>query len=145
PTERLESKGLVITAVTTSGAWEHASLTLTPNAEMCGRLAVGTRSNYGTCPHGIIDVRLPYLTATALDQWLPHPLYADQNIEEISRRITELEDGYSDFIVRSVWHAEMNSLNQTIRDYQTTVDGVEDTIIQLQNSDVITRGREVID
>src|SRR5699024_1317295 len=33
-TERLESRGLVITGLTTSGAWEHASLTLTPNAEM---------------------------------------------------------------------------------------------------------------
>src|SRR5699024_1362635 len=77
--------------------------------------------------------------------WLPHPLDANQNIEEISRRITELEDGYSDFIVRSVWDAEMNSLNQTIRDYQTTVDGVEDTIIQLENSELITRGREVLD
>src|SRR5699024_4528056 len=144
-TERLESRGLVITGLTTSGAWEHASLTLTPNAEMSGRLAIGTRRDYGTSPDGIIDVRLPYLTATDHDQWLPHPLDANQNIEEISRRITELEDGYSDFIVRSVWDAEMNSLNQTIRDYQTTVDGVEDTIIQLQDSEVITRGREVID
>src|SRR5699024_2913636 len=144
-TERLESRGLVITGLTTSGAWEHASLTFTPNAEMSGRFAIGTRRNYGTSPDGIIDVRLPYLTTTAHDQWLPHPLDVNQNIEEISMPMTDIEDGYSDFIVRSVWDAEMNSMTQTIRDYQTTVDGVEDTIIQLENSELITRGREVLD
>src|SRR5699024_7454741 len=67
-TERLESRGLTITGLTTSGAWEHASMTLSPNAEMSGRLAIGTRQSYGTSPNGTIDVRLPYLTATAHDQ-----------------------------------------------------------------------------
>src|SRR5699024_117795 len=81
-TERLESRGLVITGLTTSGAWEHASLTLTPNAEMSGRLAIGTRKNYGTSPDGIIDERLTYLTATNNDQWLPQPLDANKKNKE---------------------------------------------------------------
>src|SRR5699024_5723468 len=144
-TERLENRGLFIGNLTTSGAWEHASMTLKPNAEMSGRLALGTRQSHGTSPEGIIDVRLPYLTTTAHDQWLPHPLDANQNIEEISSRITQLEDGYSEFIVRSEGYAEMNALTQTVRDYQTTVDGVEDIIIQLENSELISRGREVLD
>src|SRR5699024_12623128 len=53
-TERLESRGLTITGLTTSGAWEHASMTLSPNAEMSGRLAIGTRQSYGTSPNGTI-------------------------------------------------------------------------------------------
>src|SRR5699024_7651982 len=58
-TERLENRGLFIGNLTTSGAWEHASMTLKPNAEMSGRLALGTRQSHGTSPEGIIDVRLP--------------------------------------------------------------------------------------
>src|SRR5699024_1466276 len=126
-------------------AWHRAYIRFTPTENITGQLDIGTNYAAGNTTKGILHIRLPYLTTTGRTQWLFHPLDTTQNVEEVSRRLTQLEDGYKEMIVRSEWDAEMNSLNQTIRDYQTTVDGVEDTIIQLQDSEVITRGREVID
>ena len=125
--------------------WRRAFIRFTPTENITGQLDIGTDYVAGSTVKGILDIRLPYLTQTGRTQWLFHPLDTTQNVEEVSRRLTQLEDGYKEMIVRSEWNAELNSINQTIRDYQTTVDGVEDTIIQLQDSEVITRGREVLD
>lgn len=125
--------------------WHRAYIRFTPNEDITGQLDIGTDYVAGDTTRGLLHIRLPYLTTTGRTQWLFHPLDTTQNVEEVSQRLTLLEDGYSQMIVRSEWDSELNTINQTIRDYQTTVDGVEDTIIQLQDSEVIVRGREVID
>ena len=125
--------------------WHRAYIRFTPTENITGQLDIGTDYVAGNTTRGSLHIRLPYLTTTGRTQWMFHPLDTTQNVEEVSRRLTQLEDGYKEMIVRSEWNAELNSINQTIRDYQTTVDGVEDTIIQLQDSEVITRGREVLD
>src|SRR5699024_11090088 len=56
-------------------------------------------------------------------EWVYHPLDATQNISEVTRRITQLEDGYSELTTRSEFDFETGKLDQYIKSVESTVDG----------------------
>src|SRR5699024_10493104 len=91
-----------------------------------------------------IETRRPYLTDTNNDRWLPHPMDATQSIEQISRRITELEDGRRELITRTEYDIDTGQINQTVRDIEETVDTSRNLIQEIQDLDIIQRGSEAI-
>src|SRR5699024_9823369 len=79
---------------------------------------------------------LPYLTTTKNTRWLYHQLDSVQNIEEITRRITQLEDGREEFISRTEYDNRTGEIDGTIRQIKETVD--ESTSIIANHEDFIT-------
>src|SRR5699024_119352 len=103
----------------------------------------GSRWNQGEA--GIwIDVREPYLTNTSNRRWLPHPNDATQSMEQITRRITDLEDGREELITRTEYGFDTGQINQTVRDIEETVDTSRSLIQDIQDYEIIQRGSEAI-
>src|SRR5699024_5300879 len=119
-----------------------ATIRLNEPVMLQGKLHIGTR------PSGDdgawIDVRQPYMTNTTNRRWLPHPNDATQSIEQITRRITELEDGREELITRSEYDFDTGQVNQTIRDIEERVDVSRNMIVDIENYDVIQNGSEVM-
>src|SRR5699024_5290004 len=65
-------------------------------------------------------------------------------IEQITRRITELEDGREELITRSEYDFDTGQVNQTIRDIEERVDVSRNMIVEIENYDVIKNGSEVM-
>src|SRR5699024_6056721 len=76
--------------------------------------------------------------------WLPHPRDANQSIEEVTRRLTELEDGRLELITRTEYDFDTGQINQTVRDIEETVDTSRNLIQDIQNLEIIKRGSEAI-
>src|SRR5699024_1176301 len=125
------------------GAWHSATIRINSTEELEGQLRLGTRWTVGT--GGVwIDVRQPYLTNTSNRRWLPHPNDATQSIEQITRRITELEDGRLELITRSEYDFDTGQINQMVRDIEETVDISRNRIQEIENYEIIQRGSEAI-
>src|SRR5699024_9619141 len=99
------------------------------------RLAVNLNENGGYGRRGF-KFALPYLTTTKNTRWLYHQLDSVQNIEEITRRITQLEDGREEFISRTEYDNRTGEIDGTIRQIKETVD--ESTSIIANHEDFIT-------
>src|SRR5699024_7011847 len=91
-----------------------------------------------------IDVRQTYMTNTSYRRWLPHPNDATQSIEQIRRRIRELEDGREELITRSEYDFDTGQVDQTIREIEEKVDISRNMIVDIENYDVIKNGSEVM-
>ena len=115
--------GVGFRELNTDGQWNKRVLTFTPNRTLDAILAMGSRRSTGDGTMGIIDVRLPYLTTTSNVNWVYHPLDATQNISEVSRRITNLEDGYSELTTRNEFDFATGKLDQHIKSVESTVEG----------------------
>lgn len=127
----------------TDGVWNQATIRLNEPVMLQGKLHIGTRPG-GDNNGAWIDVRQPYMTNTSNRRWLPHPNDATQSIEQISRRITELEDGREELITRSEYNFDTGQVDQTIREIEETVDTSKNLIVDIQNYDVIKNGSEVM-
>lgn len=88
-------------------------------------------------------IRLPYLTTTDNTRWLYHQLDSTQNIEEITRRIMQLEDGYQEFITRSEYDFKTGEIEGTIKSVLETVD-ISEALIQNHENWLLTNGSQVI-
>src|SRR5699024_6939523 len=129
--------------LTSDGNWRSATIRINSPVELEGQLRIGTRWTTGT--GGVwIDVRQPYMTNTSNRRWLPHPNDATQSIEQITRRITELEDGREELITRSEYDFDTGQVNQTIREIEERVDVSRNMIVDIENYDVIQNGSEVM-
>src|SRR5699024_4709422 len=131
------------TDLTTDGSWRRAKIRINTNTAREGQIRIGTRWNRGA---GVvwIETRIPYLTDTNNDRWLPHPMDATQSIEQISRRITELEGGRRELITRTEYDFDTGQINQTVRDIEETVDTSRNLIQDIQDLEIIQRGSEAI-
>src|SRR5699024_2510725 len=85
----------------TDGKWRRTYGTVIPSETVSGEFQIGTNFDSGDITRERIDIKLAYLTASNNTDWLPHPNDATQSIEQITRRITELEDGREELITRS--------------------------------------------
>src|SRR5699024_6651581 len=131
------------TDLTTDGSWRRAKIRINTNTAREGQIRIGSRWNRGA--GGVwIETRRPYLTDTNNDRWLPHPMDATQSIEQISRRITELEDGRRELITRTEYDFDTGQINQTVRDIEETVDTSRNLIQDIQDLEIIQRGSEAI-
>src|SRR5699024_7188038 len=120
-----------------------ATIRINSASELEGTLRMGSRWNQGEGGTWI-DVRQPYLTNTSNRRWLPHPNDATQSIEQITRRITELEDGRLELITRSEYDFDTEQINQMVRDIEETVDISRNRIQEIENYEIIQRGSEAI-
>src|SRR5699024_8441539 len=75
------------------GGWRRAYFRFNPPRDLFGNLRIGVNFDTMGISPSQIDLRLPYLTETDRTQWLYHQLDNTQSMEEITRRITNLEDG----------------------------------------------------
>src|SRR5699024_5540141 len=75
----------------------------------------------------------PYLTTTNNREWLPHPDDDTQNVSEIVRRVTLLEDGQSELITRSEYDFETGKLDQYIKSVEETVEGNKQVLQRVDN------------
>src|SRR5699024_8144199 len=130
-----------IVGLNNDGTWRRASMHIRPTQTIEGRLRFGSRWNRGTGGDWI-EVKLPYLTNTNNKEWLLHPRDKTQSIEEVSRRITELEDGRRELITRSEYDFETEQITQTVKDIEETVDTSRQMIVDINNYDVINNGSE---
>src|SRR5699024_5104229 len=72
------------------------------------------------------------------------PEDATQSIEEVTRRITDLEDGRAELITRTEWSNQNNFVSQTIREIEENVDVSRNMIVDIENYDIIKNGSEVL-
>ena len=125
------------------GGWRRAYFRFTPPRDLFGTLRIGVNFNAMGKPPSQIDLRLPYLTETDRTQWLYHQLDNTQSMEEVTRRITELEDGREEFITRTVYDSKTKEIEGTIRNIRETVDESESIISNHENW-FLTNGSRVL-
>ena len=85
---------------------------------------------------------LPYLTQTDNTRWLYNQLDNTQNIEEITRRVNQLEDGREEFITRTQFDFETGETEGTIKSILETVDE-SSLIIQNHEDWILTNGSSI--
>lgn len=127
----------------TDGAWNKVTTRIRLDEMAQGVLHIGTRPG-GEVNGDWVDIRQPYLTNTSNREWLPHANDATQSIEQITRRITELEDGYSDFITKSQYDFETDTLNQYIKSVEQIAEGNQMTLQRVENWQATT-GQSVLE
>ncbi|WP_026859346.1 phage tail spike protein [Jeotgalicoccus psychrophilus] len=128
----------------TDGKWRRTYGTVIPSETVSGQFQIGTNFASGDVTRERIDIKLVYLTGSNNTDWVYHPQDATQSIEEVTRRITNLEDGYSEFVTKSLYDAETDTLNQYIKSVEQTVEGNE-LILQRVEDWQATNGQSVLE
>ena len=123
-----EEKATVMT-----GHWTKKVVEIVPDRTMPVRLLLGTNFGAGNTQKGVIDFKKPYLTTTNNREWLPHPDDDTQNVSEIIRRVTLLEDGRSELITRSEYDFDTGNLDQYIKSVEETVEGNKQVLQRVDN------------
>src|SRR5699024_10135256 len=134
----------IIYELVTDGKWTSFIVRFTPIETITGQLFIGTDFLNSDTTRCVIDIRLPYLTSSNNTQWVYHPLDATQSISEVTRRITNLEDGRNELITRTEWDSESDYIMQTVRDIEETVDTSRNLIQEIEKYEIIQRGSEAI-
>src|SRR5699024_1345849 len=111
-------------------------LKFTMQRTMRAYVRIGANMNNGEYGKTMIKIANPYLTTTDNTRWLYHPEDSQQNIEEVIRRVTQLEDGREEFISRTEYDNRTGEIDGTIRQIKETVD--ESTSIIANHEDFIT-------
>ena len=120
-------------STTMSGAWTKKEVTFVSDRDMSVQLLLGTNFGAGNTQRGILDIKKPYLTTTNNREWLPHPDDDTQNVSEIVRRVTLLEDGRSELITRSEYDFDTGELDQYIKSVEETVEGNKQVLQRVDN------------
>lgn len=128
----------------TDGKWRRTYGTVIPSETVSGEFQIGTNFASGDVTRERIDIKLVYLTGSNNTDWVYHPQDATQSIEEITRRVNHLEDGYSEFVTKSRYDAETDTLNQYIKSVEQTVEGNE-LILQRVEDWQATNGQSVLE
>src|SRR5699024_818361 len=123
-----EEKATVMT-----GHWTKKVVEIVSDRTMPVRLLLGTNFGIGNTQRGILDIKKPYLTTTNNREWLPHPDDDTQNVSEIVRRVTLLEDGQSELITRSEYDFDTGKLDQYIKSVEETVEGNKQVLQRVDN------------
>src|SRR5699024_6353381 len=97
------------------------------------RLLLGTNFGIGNTQRGILDIKKPYLTTTNNREWLPQPDDDTQNVSEIVRRVTLLEDGQSELITRSEYDFDTGKIDQYIKSDEETVESNKQVLQRVDN------------
>ena len=129
-------------ATTLTNQWTKKTVSFVVDRDMPVRLMIGTNFDAGNTQRGILDIKKPYLTTTNNREWLPHPDDNTQNVSEIVRRVTLLEDGRSELITRSEYDFETGELDQYIKSVEETVEGNK-TVLQRVEDWQTTNGASI--
>lgn len=116
-----------------TGQWSKKVYTFISDRSMPVRLLLGTNFAAGDTQRGILDIKKPYLTTTNNREWLPHPDDDVQNVSEIVRRVTLLEDGRSELITRTEFDFETESIIQDVKRVESTVEGSQTVLQRLED------------
>ena len=116
-----------------TGQWTKKVITFKNDEDRNVRLFLGTNFGVGNTEKGVIDIKKPYLTTTNNREWLPHPDDDTQNVSEIVRRVTLLEDGQSELITRSEYDFDTGNLDQYIKSVEETVEGNKQVLQRVDN------------
>src|SRR5699024_858515 len=87
-------------------------------------------------------IKKPYLTKSDNKQWLHNPEDSLQNIEELTRRVTLLEDGREEFITKTEYDFETGEIQGTVKSILETVDE-SSLIIQNHEDWILTNGASI--
>src|SRR5699024_4241763 len=120
-------------ATTLTNQWTKKTVRFVSDRDMPVRLMIGTNIGAGNTQRGILDIKKPYLTTTNNREWLPHPDDDTQNVSEIVRRVTLLEDGRSELITRSEYDFDTGNLDQYIKSVEETVEGNKQVLQRVDN------------
>lgn len=120
-------------ATTLTNQWTKKTVRFVSDRDMPVRLMIGTNFGAGNTQRGILDIKKPYLTTTNNREWLPHPDDDTQNVSEIIRRVTLLEDGRSELITRSEYDFDTGNLDQYIKSVEETVEGNKQVLQRVDN------------
>ena len=117
-------------------------VTFTMQHDVYGVLQIG--GDYRNNDLGAREYRIkkPYLTQSDNKQWLHNPEDSLQNLEEVTKRVTELEDGWETLITRTEYDFDTNEIRGTIRSIEDTVDGYSSTISNHENW-ILTNGSSI--
>lgn len=88
------------------------------------------------------SIKKPYLTQSDNKQWLYNQEDSLQNIEEITRRVTLLEDGREEFITRAQYNNKTGEIEGSIKSVLETVDE-SSLIIQNHENWILTNGASI--
>ena len=113
-----------------------------PIRSMEGYIRIGTNLTNNEHGRRPFKIRLPYLTTTENTRWLYHQLDQAQNLEEITRRVMQLEDGYEEFVTKTQYNFDTGELDGRIKHVTSTVDGFEQTISNHENW-ILTNGASI--
>ena len=128
----------------TDGKWRRTYGTVIPSETVSGEFQIGTNFISGDDTRERIDIKLVYLTGSNNTDWVYHPQDATQSIEEITRRVNHLEDGYSEFVTKSRYDAETDTLNQYIKSVEETAEGNQMTLQRVEDWQA-TNGQSVLE
>lgn len=120
------------------GLWHRYTKEFVATKSITGTLQFRGRGNTGSG-----HIRLMYLTQSNNTEWLPHPLDHTQSIEEVTRRITELETGRNELITRTEYNADTEVLGGTIKEITETVEESSTTITNHEEW-FVTNGSNVL-
>ncbi len=117
-------------------------ITFTMRQTMYGDIFFG--GNYRNNQLGSQEYRIkkPYLTQSDNKQWLHNPEDSLQNLEEVTRRVTLLEDGREEFITKTQYDFETGEIEGTIKNVLETVDE-SSLIIQNHENWILTNGASI--
>ena len=113
-----------------------------PHRTVRGFIRIGANLNNNEHGRRPFKIRLPYLTTTDNTRWLYHQLDQAQNLEEITRRVMQLEDGYEEFVTKTQYNFDTGELDGRIKHVTSTVDGFEQTISNHENW-ILTNGASI--
>jgi len=127
-----------------SSSYRRYYITFTMPRSIHGDIQIG--GDYRSNELGLSEYRIkkPYLTQSDNKQWLHNPEDKIQNLEEVTRRVTLLEDGREEFITKTQFDFETGEIEGTMRNILETVDGRE-SIIQNHEDWINTNGASVIE
>src|SRR5699024_7407385 len=127
----------------TDGVWNQATIRLNEPEMLQGLLHIGARPRGGSNGEWIAGGE-PCMMIRAVIERVPAANDATQATEQITRRMTELEDGREELIARSEYDFDTGQVDQTIRDIEEKVDISRNMIVDIENYDVIKNGSEVM-
>ena len=120
-------------SIKTDGEWNRAITEFTFGETITGKFEIGTYYASGDGSREPLHIRLPYLTSSENTEWVYHPLDATQNISEVVRRVTNLEDGYSELTTRSEFDFATGKLDQQMKSVYSTVEGSQTVLQRLED------------
>lgn len=126
----------------TDGLWNKKVISFTAPITQSVQIFIGTNFSVNNTTRGVLDIKKPYLTTTNNREWLPHPDDDTQNVSEIVRRVTLLEDGRSELITRSEYDFETGQLDQYIKSVEESVEGNK-TVLQRVEDWQTTNGASI--
>ena len=125
-----------------SSTYRRYFITFTMPRGIYGDIQIGGDYRNNELGLGEYRIKKPYLTQSDNKQWLHNPDDSLQNLEEVTRRVTLLEDGREEFVTKTQYDFETGEIEGTIKNVLETVDE-SSLIIQNHENWILTNGASI--